>query len=122
MSNPIPTPQPSVAPGEPTHAYRGFLRCGHLNYLAIDTRDYDEAESLADDIAEIIRNGGWVDRVSIVEARVSGGAFGCPSSCPLSPKNSTDNARARVETEARAARGEPTPRARRSKRDGKEDR
>lgn len=73
-------PDPKV-----THAYRGFLRCGHMNWMAVDLREPEDSKSLAEDVAEIIRNGGWVDRVPIEEAR--GSVFGCPDDCPLSIKN-----------------------------------
>lgn len=75
------SPDPKV-----THAYRGYLRCGHLNWLAGDDPTPSERDSLADDIAEIIRAGGHVDRVTLEEARES--KFGCPDDCPLSIKNS----------------------------------
>lgn len=65
--------------------YRGFLRCGHLNWLAVDLRDPEDAVSLSEDVAHVIRHGGWVDRVTLDEAR--GSAFGCPDDCPLSHKN-----------------------------------
>jgi hypothetical protein len=67
-------------PPKATHAYRGFLPCGHLNWLAVDTLERSEALGLADGIGEIIRSGGWIDRVPIDEARR--GKFGCPPGCP----------------------------------------
>lgn len=79
---------------EVTHAYLGFLRCGHLNWMGVDERDPEEAESLAFDVAECIRGGGWVTRVTLEEARQT--PFGCPDECPLSYKNSLDNARSKV--------------------------
>lgn len=76
-----PRPDPEV-----THAYLGFLRCGHLNWMGVDERDPEEAESLAFDVSEVIKGGGWVTRVTLQEARDT--PFGCPDECPLSYKNS----------------------------------
>lgn len=76
---------------EVTHAYLGFFRCGHMNWMGVDERDPEEADSLASDVAEIIRGNGWVTRVTLEEARAT--QFGCPDDCPLSWKNNIESAK-----------------------------
>ena len=76
-------PDPSV-----THAYLGFFRCGHMNYMAVDENseiDSEDRESLASDLSEIIKAGGHVTRVTLEEARTT--PMGCPDECPLSWKS-----------------------------------
>ena len=57
--------------------------------MGVDERDPEEAESLAFDIAEVIKGGGWVTRVTLQEARDT--PFGCPDECPLSWKNNIES-------------------------------
>lgn len=79
-------PDPSI-----THAYLGFFRCGHMNYMAVDDPTPSERESLGEDLAEIIKAGGTVTRVTLEDARAT--KFGCPDECPLSYKNNIENAK-----------------------------
>lgn len=81
-------PDPKV-----THAYLGYFRCGHMNYMAVDEGsevDSEDRDSLANDLSEIVKGGGHVSRVTIEEARQT--TFGCPDECPLSWKNQKDAA------------------------------
>ena len=76
-------PDPQV-----THAYLGYFRCGHMNYMAVDENseiDSEDRESLASDLSEIVKGGGYVTRVPLEEARKT--EMGCPDECPLSWKN-----------------------------------
>jgi hypothetical protein len=89
-------PDPSV-----THAYLGYFRCGHMNYMAVDDPNPEERESLGQDLADIVKAGGHVTRVLLQEARDT--HLGCPDECPLSWKNQKEAAE-------KAAREEETKR------------
>lgn len=73
-------PDPNI-----THAYLGFFRCGHMNYMAVDDPTPSERESLGEDLAEIIKNGGTITRVTLEQARET--HLGCPDECPSSWKS-----------------------------------
>lgn len=82
-------PDPSV-----THAYLGYFKCGHMNYMAVDENsavESEDRESLATDLAEIVKAGGHVARVTLEEARAV--TFGCPDECPSSWKNQKEKSK-----------------------------
>lgn len=62
----------SVDPlNDATHAYVGRGKCGHVILLQVDMRDRDTAKS----VAEVIREGGTVDRVTVDAARTMASQF-----------------------------------------------
>ncbi len=63
----IRTPSLGVGGDDLTHAYVGRCRCGHAYFVGVD----DATPSLALDVADIIRDGGTIERVTIEQARTT---------------------------------------------------
>lgn len=50
-----------------THAYLGVRPCGHVMYMGVD----DGSRELARDIADLVKDGNTLSRVTIEEARAT---------------------------------------------------